>query len=178
MTGWRLGWLVVPAHLDACVDALNQNMNVSAPTVSQRAAVAALGPDAAVELRAHVRKYEANRQVVIDGLARMGVQPHEYAPPQGAFYMYVDLGAHGVRDSLGMCNALLDEAGVAMTPGVDFEEEGSGLGERRVRIGFPGTTDHVREAMRRLAEWWDSDKGMRWRGGDANGHAAKRAKAT
>ena len=65
--------------------ALNQNMNVSAPTVSQRAAVAALSADAAIELRAHVAKYEANQRVVVDGLTRMGVQPHEYAPPRGAF---------------------------------------------------------------------------------------------
>ena len=66
------------------------------------------------------------------GLAAMGVQSHEYAPPQGAFYMYVDLSAHGVTDSLAMCGALLEEAGVAMTPGVDFEDEGCGLGERRI----------------------------------------------
>eukprot|EP00325_Prymnesiales_sp_UTEX-LB-985_P002216 CAMPEP_0174706168 /NCGR_PEP_ID=MMETSP1094-20130205/9117_1 /TAXON_ID=156173 /ORGANISM="Chrysochromulina brevifilum, Strain UTEX LB 985" /LENGTH=114 /DNA_ID=CAMNT_0015904403 /DNA_START=81 /DNA_END=425 /DNA_ORIENTATION=- len=97
----------------------------------------------------------------------MGVTPAEYAPPSGAFYIYVDLRAHGVVDSLGLCNALLDDAGVAMTPGVDFEEEGSGLGESRVRISFPGTTEHVREAMRRLAEWWKSDNGMMWRKGGA-----------
>ena len=87
--------------------------------------------------------------------------------------MYVDLSAHGVRDSLGLCDALLEEGGVAMTPGVDFEEEGSGLGEQRVRISFPGTTEHVTEAMRRLAEWWESDKGLRWRAAAANGKRAK-----
>lgn len=175
MTGWRLGWLVAPDHLDVCVDALNQNMNVSAPTVSQRAAVAALSEEAAVELAAHVRKYEANMHVVVDGLTRMGVAPHEYAPPRGAFYMYVDLSAHGVRDSLGMCGALLEEAGVAMTPGVDFEEEGSGYGERRVRISYPGSTENVREAMRLLAEWWESPQGQRWRaGGDDGGHGKKK----
>ena len=138
------------------------------------------------------------------GLAAMGVQSHEYAPPQGAFYMYVDLSAHGVTDSLAMCGALLEEAGVAMTPGVDFEDEGCGLGERRilriynalafhatppyhdathpyhaalppyhatpsfapgerrVRISFPGTTEHVTEAMRRLQQWWQSERGQRW----------------
>ena len=67
MTGWRLGWVVAPDHLDSCIDALNQNMNVSAPTVSQRAAVAALGPEAKLELQAHVRKYQANQQVVVAG---------------------------------------------------------------------------------------------------------------
>ena len=54
---------------------------------------------------------------------------------------------------------------MAVTPGVDFEEEGSGVGERRVRLSFPGTTEHVAEAMRRLVEWWESEAGLRWRGG-------------
>lgn len=136
MTGWRLGWLVVPDHLDKVVDALNQNMNISAPTIAQRAAVAALSPQVKPELESHVKRYAANRQIVIDGLKAMGV--HTYAPPQGAFYMYVDLSGHGVTNSLTMCEALLTEAGVALTPGLDFEQPGSGLGEKRVRIGFPG----------------------------------------
>jgi len=165
MTGWRLGWMIVPDHLDRCVDALNQNMNVSAPTIAQRAGVAALGAEAKKELIAHVQKYEANRQVVIDGLTAMGVEPHEYAPPQGAFYMYVDLSRHGVTDSLTLCKALLEQAGVAMTPGVDFEEPGVGKGEERVRISFPGTTEHVREAMKRLCSWWESEEGKRHRNG-------------
>ena len=150
-----------------CVDALNQNMNVSAPTVSQRAAVAALGAEAKLELEGHVRKYEANKEVVVEYLQRMGVQPHEYAPPQGAFYLYADLRAHGVTDSLGFCDALLTEAGVAMTPGVDFEEEGSGLGEGRVRIGFPGATEDVRTAMRVLREWWEGPTSRKMRGQSA-----------
>ncbi|KAL1526474.1 hypothetical protein AB1Y20_015184 [Prymnesium parvum] len=164
MTGWRLGWLVVPDHLDKCVDALNQNMNVSAPTLSQRAAVAALSDAAKPELEAHVKRYETNRQVVIDGLAAMGVTEADYAPPQGAFYLYADLRAHGVRDSLAFCDALLSEAGVAMTPGVDFEEPGSGVGECRVRLGFPGATEDVRAAMRVLNDWWTSPTALRLRG--------------
>ena len=68
--------------------------------------------EAAVELEEHRVKYEANMKEVVEGLTRMGVQPHEYAPPQGAFYIYVNLKGHGVTDSLGMCNALLEEAGV------------------------------------------------------------------
>eukprot|EP00746_Dinoflagellata_sp_MGD_P011080 gnl/MRDRNA2_/MRDRNA2_123124_c0_seq1.p1 gnl/MRDRNA2_/MRDRNA2_123124_c0~~gnl/MRDRNA2_/MRDRNA2_123124_c0_seq1.p1 ORF type:complete len:435 (-),score=88.96 gnl/MRDRNA2_/MRDRNA2_123124_c0_seq1:93-1397(-) len=174
MTGWRLGWMIVPDHLDSCVNALNQNMNISAPTVSQRAAVAALGPEAKKELVAHVQRYEANRQVVIDGLTTMGLEPHEYAPPHGAFYIYVDLSRFGVTDSLALCKALLDEAGVAMTPGVDFEEPGTGHGEVRVRISYPGTTDHVREAMKRFLAWWESAEGQRHRSG--NGSMAKKRK--
>uniref|UniRef100_A0A7S0A9P8 Aminotransferase class I/classII large domain-containing protein n=1 Tax=Pyrodinium bahamense TaxID=73915 RepID=A0A7S0A9P8_9DINO len=164
MTGWRLGGLIVPEHLDACVDALNQNMNVSAPTVAQRAAVSALSASARPELEEHVRRYEANRQVVIEGLGRMGVSSSEYAPPQGAFYLYADLRAHGVRDSLAFCDALLEEAGVALTPGVDFEEPGSGLGEGRVRIGFPGATEDVAAAMAVLGDWWTSPTALRLRG--------------
>ena len=162
MTGWRLGWLIAPPHLDACCDALNQNMNVSAPTVSQRAAVQALSPEAKVELRSHVRRYAASRQVVIDGLKRMGITT--YAPPNGAFYMYVDLKPHGVTDSLAMCDALLTEAGVAMTPGVDFEEPGTGIGETRVRIGFPGDTEEIRKAMEVFAEWWETPTALALRG--------------
>ena len=175
MTGWRLGWLIAPKHLDACADALNQNMNVSAPTVAQRAAVAALSEEASVELAAHVRKYEANRTVVMEGLAAMGIEKHEYAPISGAFYCYVDLKAHGVCDSLGMCNALLEEAGVAMTPGVDFEDEGSGIGETHVRIGFPGSTENVREAMQRLGAWWASASGgLKWRNAACSGEKKRR----
>jgi len=161
MTGWRLGWLVVPDHLDSVVNGLNQNMNVSAPTIAQRAAVAALSPEAKEELESHAQRYSTNRQVVIDGLKAMGV--HQYAPPQGAFYMYIDLSAHGVKDSLAFCDALLSDAGVAMTPGLDFEQPGSGLGEQRVRISFPGSTEDVREAMNRLRDWWDSDNGRKYR---------------
>ena len=162
MTGWRLGWLVVPDHLDSCVDALNQNMNVSAPTVSQRAAVQALTPKAKVELLSHVDRYAASRQAVIDGLLAMGIST--YAPPMGAFYMYVDLKPHGITDSLGLCDALLTEAGVAMTPGVDFEEPGSGVGETHVRIGFPGATDEVKKAMAVFADWWKSPTALKMRG--------------
>ena len=111
-------------------------------------------PIRAQQLESHVERYAANRQVVIAGLTAMGIAPTEYAPPQGAFYLYADLSAHGVTDSLKLCDALLEEAGVAMTPGVDFEEPGSGKGEGRVRISFPGATEDVRAAMAVLGEWW------------------------
>eukprot|EP00931_Biecheleriopsis_adriatica_P106371 TRINITY_DN80831_c0_g1_i1.p1 TRINITY_DN80831_c0_g1~~TRINITY_DN80831_c0_g1_i1.p1 ORF type:complete len:421 (+),score=85.18 TRINITY_DN80831_c0_g1_i1:56-1318(+) len=171
MTGWRLGWLVVPDHLDSVVDALNQNMNVSAPTIAQRAAVAALSAEAKVELEEHVKKYAANRQVVIEGLREMGIE--DYAPPHGAFYMYVDLARHGVRDSAALCEALITEAGVALTPGIDFEQPGSGLGEQRFRIGFPGSTEEVREAMKRLRVWWESESGQKHRCADSIGKKRK-----
>jgi aspartate/methionine/tyrosine aminotransferase len=94
----------------------------------------------------------------------MGIHSDCYAPPQGAFYLYADLKSHGVSDSLRLCEALLEEAGVAMTPGVDFEHPGSGLGETRVRFGFPGSTEDVIAAMAVLAEWWTSPAAMKMRG--------------
>lgn len=152
MTGWRLGWLVVPDHLDANMNALNANMNVSAPTIAQRAAVAALSDEAAPELKSHIARYAVNRTIVLDGLRAMGITT--LAPAEGAFYAYADLSAHGVTDSAALCAAALTEAGVAIVPGIDFEEPGSGLGECRIRISYPGATEDVREAMRLLGEWW------------------------
>ena len=109
-------------------------------------------------------RYAANKEAVVAGLHAMGIAAHEYAPPMGAFYMYVDLAAHGVTDSVGLCEALLEDAGIAMTPGVDFEEPGSNLGESRVRISFPGGTDEVREAMAVFGRWWASPAGLKFRG--------------
>lgn len=100
----------------------------------------------------------------MDGLTSMGISPDCYAPPQGAFYLYADLKSHGVRDSLRLCEALLEEAGVAVTPGVDFEQPGSGLGETRVRLGFPGSTEDVKAAMQVLADWWTSPTALKLRG--------------
>ncbi len=162
MTGWRLGWLVAPKRLDEAINKLNQNLNISAPTISQRAGVAALTEAATAELKQHVARYEANRQVVIDGLQDMGVT--DIAPSQGAFYIYVNLEGHGITDSLAMSQSLLSEVGVALTPGIDFEDPASGLGEKRVRISYPGATDDVRKGMRLLKQWWESPAGLAARG--------------
>jgi aspartate/methionine/tyrosine aminotransferase len=162
MTGWRLGWLVAPKRLDEAINKLNQNLNISAPTISQRAGIAALTEDAAIELKEHVARYEANRQVVIDGLAAMGIT--DVAPSQGAFYVYANLEEHGITDSLGMSQSLLREVGVAVTPGIDFEDPASGLGEKRVRISYPGATDDVRKGMGLLKQWWESPSGLAARG--------------
>lgn len=164
MTGWRLGWLVVPDSLDSAMDALNQNMNVSAPTIAQRAAVAALSAEALPELEAHIERYAKNRTVVLDALSSMGIT--SVAPAEGAFYVYADLSSHGVTDSAALCAAALAEAGVAIVPGIDFEEPGSGVGEARVRISYPGATDDVRAAMGLLKEWWtQSPTALALRGG-------------
>eukprot|EP00854_Cymbomonas_tetramitiformis_P000747 gene747-1215_t len=154
MTGWRLGWLVVPDHLDSCIDALNQNMNVSAPTLAQRAAVAALHAEAAPELLGHIDRYAINRTIVLDSLAEMGLT--DVSPAEGAFYVYVNLQAEGVTDSAALCSALLNEAGVAIVPGVDFEEPGSGKGERSVRLSYPGSTEDIQQAMSLFQHWWST----------------------
>ena len=79
------------------------------------------------------------------------------APAAGAFYVYVDLGSYGVTDSIALCNKLLDDEGVAITPGVDFEFEAP-IGLRRVRISYCGATPAVTEAMTRLTRWWKAGK--------------------
>uniref|UniRef100_A0A7S0LG36 Aminotransferase class I/classII large domain-containing protein n=1 Tax=Coccolithus braarudii TaxID=221442 RepID=A0A7S0LG36_9EUKA len=153
MTGWRIGWLVAPVELSDAINRLNQNLFISAPTASQRAALAALQPAAKPELEGHVARYEQNRQVVLDALARMGIT--DVAPAHGAFYIYVDLGRFGVTDSAAFSAKLLDEIGVALTPGIDFEYPGSGRGERRIRLSFCGATADIEAGMQKLAGWWE-----------------------
>ena len=162
MTGWRLGWLVLPERAPELADAvtrLQQNLFISAPTLAQRAGAAALarGGPCEAELRAHVARYERNRDAVLAGLRRLGdaagAQP-TLAPAHGAFYVYADLGALGVTDAPALCAALLEDEGVAITPGTDFEDPASGLGARRVRFSYAGATAEVEEAMARLVAWW------------------------
>uniref|UniRef100_A0A7S0IW13 Aminotransferase class I/classII large domain-containing protein n=1 Tax=Calcidiscus leptoporus TaxID=127549 RepID=A0A7S0IW13_9EUKA len=152
MTGWRIGWLVAPAHLSDAINRLNQNLFISAPAASQRAALAALQPSTKPELEAHVARYSTNRTLVLEALRRMGIT--DAAPAHGAFYIYIDLGRFGVTDSAALSATLLDEVGVALTPGVDFEFPGSGRGERRVRISFCGDTADIEAGMQKLASWW------------------------
>jgi aspartate/methionine/tyrosine aminotransferase len=145
MTGWRLGWLVLPDELIRPVELLAQNLFISAPTLSQIAALAALG--AGDELDGHVARYATNRDLVLDGLERLGSTT--VAPADGAFYCYADI-SHLGADSQDLCARWLAEAGVAATPGIDFDPV---EGHRFVRFSFAGPTDDVREAMVRLAAW-------------------------
>jgi aspartate/methionine/tyrosine aminotransferase len=142
MTGWRLGWLVLPTELVRPVELLAQNLVISAPTLSQLAAVAAF--DDVDELDAHVARYAANRNIVVDGLRAMGCV--DVAPAEGAFYAYADV-SHLTDDSENLCRRWLDELGVAVTPGVDFDPA---RGHHTVRLSYAGATDDVTEAMRRL----------------------------
>ena len=143
MTGWRIGWVVMPQDLAVDIEQLGQNMFINAPTVSQYAALAAF--DCTEELEANVARYRKNRNILMRRLPAMGIGAS--AAPDGAFYLYADIG-HLTNDSSAFCSRLLDETGVAITPGVDFDPE---RGNRTVRFSYCAATDAVEEAMVRLA---------------------------
>lgn len=145
MTGWRLGWLVVPPDMVRAVERLAQNLFISPPTLAQHAAVAAFG--ARDEIEGHVRDYRANRDFLLGELPKAGFR--DFAPPDGAFYLYCDVG-HMTNDSAEFCRRMLDEAGVAATPGKDFDPA---RGHRTLRFSFAGTMDDMREAAARLRAW-------------------------
>jgi aspartate/methionine/tyrosine aminotransferase len=144
MTGWRLGWMLVPPDLARSVECLAQNFYISPPALSQLAGVAAL--DCRAELDRHVARYRRNRDRLIAALAGAGLT--RMAPAQGAFYLYADTSPLG--DSGEVCRRLLAEAGIAATPGPDFDPL---HGEAWVRFSFAGSSEDIEEAARRLAQW-------------------------
>ncbi|MCB2099364.1 MAG: aminotransferase class I/II-fold pyridoxal phosphate-dependent enzyme [Rhodobacterales bacterium] len=145
MTGWRLGWMVVPEDLMRSVECLAQNFFISAPTLSQLAAIAAF--DCQDELNANVARYAANRALLLDGLPRIGFDRLSHA--DGAFYIYADVSAL-TNDSPAFCRRMLDEARVAATPGIDFDPD---RGNRFLRFSFARSTEDMAEALRRLGAW-------------------------
>jgi aspartate/methionine/tyrosine aminotransferase len=145
MTGWRLGWMLVPPDLARSVECLAQNFYISPPALSQLAALPVFGCRA--ELDAHVGRYRQNRDLLIGTLADAGLS--RFAPAEGAFYLYVDISSL-TRDSADFCRRLLAETGVALTPGLDFDPVDGGSW---VRLSFAGTTEEVAEAAHRLADW-------------------------
>jgi aspartate/methionine/tyrosine aminotransferase len=145
MTGWRLGWMVLPNDLLRGVEVLAQNLFISPPTLAQVAAIAAF--DAREELDANVRRYRDNRDLLLRELPAAGFD--RFAPPDGAFYLYAEV-AHLTNDSETFCRRMLDEAGVAATPGTDFDQ---GRGRVYVRFSFAGSTAEMAEAARRLKAW-------------------------
>ena len=145
MTGWRLGWMVVPPDLARSVECLAQNFYISPPALSQLAALAVF--DCRPELDRHVARYRANRDVLIAALSGAGLT--RFAPAEGAFYLYVDVSAL-TGDSEAFCRRMLAETGVATTPGRDFDPV---HGDSWLRLSFAGSTEDIAEAARRLAEW-------------------------
>jgi aspartate/methionine/tyrosine aminotransferase len=144
MTGWRLGWLLVPPRLRRAVDRLTGNFTVCPPALPQHAAIAAFDPASLAEVEGHVARYAVNRSMLLSGLPEIGIS--RLAPADGAFYVYADIG-HLTEDTMAYCRALLAATGVAVAPGLDFDIV---HGQRFVRLSFAGSTDDVAEALRRL----------------------------
>lgn len=142
MTGWRIGWLIVPPDLQRSVECLAQNHYISPPTVSQWAAYHAF--DGVDELERNVARYRSNRDVLLNGLPQAGF--NNLAPSDGAFYIYADV-SDLTSDSVAFCKSLLEQTGVAITPGVDFDPD---HGHQTLRISFAGSTADMEEAIRRL----------------------------
>ncbi|MGI8814364.1 MAG: aminotransferase class I/II-fold pyridoxal phosphate-dependent enzyme [Pseudonocardia sp.] len=145
MTGWRLGWLLVPPRLRRAVDVLTGNFTVCPPALPQYAALAAFDPASIAEVDGHVARYAVNRTLLLDGLPRLGIE--KLAPADGAFYVYADI-RHLTGDSMVFCRELLAATGVAVAPGIDFDTADGGS---FIRFSFAGASEGVAEALRRLA---------------------------
>lgn len=147
MTGWRLGWLLVPAPLQRAVDRLTGNFSICPPTLPQLAAVHAFAPGSIAEAEGLVAQYTANRERLLTGLPSIGLP--RLAPADGAFYVYADVSDYST-DSLDFCARLLADTGVAIAPGVDFDTVHGGA---YVRLSFAGPAADVDEALRRIGPW-------------------------
>lgn len=147
MTGWRLGWLVLPDDLVAPIDSLAGNLALCPPALAQHAGIAALGPEGMAAARANVARYAAARDLLLAHLPELGWT--HVAPADGAFYLYGDVSSSGL-DSPTYCTRLLDEAGVALTPGTDFDPVD---GHRFVRLSFASSADLVGQAVTRIVAW-------------------------
>lgn len=146
MAGWRLGWLVAPSDLVNAARARMGNLFLTPPSLAQHAGLAALS--CTDELDGHVRNYKVNRDLMLAALPELGLT--KIAPPDGAFYIYADVG-HLTDDSLAFAHALLEATGVATAPGIDFDPI---HGHRHLRFSFAVSTAEVREAIVRLRAWF------------------------
>jgi aspartate/methionine/tyrosine aminotransferase len=146
MAGWRLGWLVAPGVHAEKARAYVGNLFLTAPSLSQHAGLAAM--DAHEELEGHVAVYRRNRALLLDALPRLGLG--SIAPPDGAFYIWADIG-HLTNDSLAFCERLLMDTGVATAPGLDFDPVD---GRRFMRFSFAVSTAEVEEAIARMIPWF------------------------
>jgi aspartate/methionine/tyrosine aminotransferase len=146
MVGWRLGWLLVPPEHVAQARAYVGNLFLSAPSLSQHAALVAL--ECRDELQGHVAVYAKNRALLLTALPRLGL--NAFAPPDGAFYIYASV-RHLTDDSLAFCKALLRDTGVATAPGVDFDPID---GRHFIRMSFAVTSAEVADAIVRMEPWF------------------------
>lgn len=145
MTGWRIGWLVIPEHLERPVESLAQSLFISVPYLSQIAGLAAL--DAHDEVEAIHGVYARNREFLLDAFPRIGLP--DFLPADGGFYIYADVSRY-TEDSIAFAQKMLEETGVATTPGVDFDPR---RGHHYIRFSFAEGESVIREAVARLAEW-------------------------
>lgn len=145
MTGWRIGWMVLPAQMVRAVERLQQNLAISVPTLSQIAAGAAF--DGRAELEAVKRGYQDNRRLLLEGLPAAGLD--SFLPADGAFYLYADV-SRLADDSFGFATRMLEEAGVAVTPGADFDPL---HGNKFVRLCYAGSSSDIAEAVKRINVW-------------------------
>jgi aspartate/methionine/tyrosine aminotransferase len=145
MTGWRIGWMVVPSSLVRPIERLQGNLAISVPTLSQIAAEAAF--EGRPELEAIKHGYEDNRKILIEGLPKAGLS--KFLPVDGAFYLYADVSDFS-NDSFDFAKRLLEEAHVAATPGVDFDPIN---GRHFVRFSYAGSAAEMKEAVERIGAW-------------------------
>ncbi len=148
MTGWRLGWMIVPQELISIIEKLSQSLFISAPAVSQYAAVEAF--NCVDELESFKANYEKNRALLLRELPKLGM--NKLAAADGAFYIYADI-SHLSNDSMDFCKRMLNECGVAATPGIDFDPHN---GNRFVRFSFAGSYDVMQKAIDALKGWLPS----------------------
>jgi len=145
MTGWRVGWMVVPEPLVRPIERLQQNLSISVPTLSQVAAEAAF--EGAAEMEEVKRGYLENRHILIEGLPRAGLT--KFLPADGAFYLYADVSDF-TSDSIKFAGEMLEKAHVAATPGVDFDPI---HGRQFIRFSYARSAQEMREAVERIAQW-------------------------
>lgn len=150
MTGWRIGWMVVPEDHVRVVERIAQNMFICAPHASQVAALAAMDCDD--ELQANMDVYRANRDLMLEGLKDAGFT--KFAPPDGAFYVYADV-SDLTQDSRAFAAEILDQAGVAVTPGLDFDPL---RGATTLRFSYARSTGDIREGLARLKTFMQKRK--------------------
>ncbi|HMJ43107.1 MAG TPA: aminotransferase class I/II-fold pyridoxal phosphate-dependent enzyme [Pseudolabrys sp.] len=145
MTGWRVGWMVVPPSMLRAVERLQQNLAISVPTLAQIAAEAAFDGRAEMETVKH--GYEENRRILTEGLPKIGLD--KFLPVDGAFYLYADVSKFST-DSLDFAKRMLNEAGVAATPGIDFDPIN---GHNFLRFCYAGSAAEMHEAVERMGNW-------------------------
>lgn len=150
MTGWRLGWMIVPEDLVSTIERVSQSLFISAPALSQYAALAAF--DCTDELEGYIANYRKNREILLKELPAMGLT--KLAAADGAFYIYADV-SHLTSDSMAFCKRMLNECGVAATPGLDFDPV---RGNQFVRFSFAGSLEVIEGAVAALKNWLKLNK--------------------